>query len=459
MAIPSAYQVGLGLFGIDAETLALRAEVWRHLGPHLDAIMDKHFAGVIEHAPYYADMLRKQGHEYKALTLKHTERLFCKPFDEEWVQACKDIVKAEIELGHDMRSRPGRTITILSEFNALLRRRRGMRRGHALRLVDVATRVLMLDTTTAVSLHYHVQFREAQARGDALGGAIQDFRTAIHDLRVVVDTAVSSLNASSHELSGLAASASAETNKAAKAAADTVLLAGEMATATGQLTASIAEIHQQASGSARTTHTAAASAEQANANIRSLSEVVEQIGSVVDLIAKIAAQTNLLALNATIEAARAGEAGKGFAVVASEVKSLASQIAKATEEIGKQIALVREATRRSVGGIAGTSKTITEIATSAEVVAAAVNEQSAATANLANSASRTAANATTVSDSLNSVEQTILRTQTAAASVLEFATSLHSRTAEYDAALKALFRVASEHSGLQRFTDLSKASA
>ncbi len=457
--MPSAYQVGLGLYGIDAETLALRAEVWNILGPHLDAIMDKHFAGVSEHAPFYADMLRKQGREYKALTLKHTERLFCKPFDEAWVQACKDIVKAEIELGHDMRSRSGRAITILCELNALLRNRRGMLKRRAMRLLDVATRVLMLDAATAVSLHYHAQFREAKARGDALGCAIQEFRTAIHDLRVIVDTAVKSLNASSHELSGLAASASTETNKAAKAAADTVLLAGEMATATGQLTASIAEIHQQASGSARTSHTAVGSAEQANATIRSLSEVVEKIGSVVDLIAKIAAQTNLLALNATIEAARAGEAGKGFAVVASEVKMLATQTAKATDEIGKQIALVREATRRSVGEIAGTGKTIAEIAKSAEVVASAVDEQTSVTANLVESASRTAANAMTVSNSLQSVEQTILRTQTAASSVLEFAQSLHSRTAEYDAALKALFRVASEHSGLQKFTDLSKATA
>jgi hypothetical protein len=93
--------------------------------------MDKHFAGVRTHAPNYAEMLKKHGGEYKAITLKHTERLFCQPFDDQWVQDCKDIVKAEIDLGHDMRSRSGRVITILCGLNELLRTRRGMLKGRA----------------------------------------------------------------------------------------------------------------------------------------------------------------------------------------------------------------------------------------------------------------------------------------------------------------------------------------
>ncbi len=458
MTIPAAYQVGLGLYAIDAETLALRAEVWKILGPHLDAIMETHFAGVRTHAPFYADMLKTRGGEYKVLALKYTERLFCNPYDDQWVQDCKARVKAELELGHDLRSRSGVELTILCELNRLLRGRHATLKGKALKLVDCATRVFMLDSATAVSLHYHYQFRGVKARGDALSEAIQQFRTTTQALRDLADKVVVSLGETSRELHGLADSASAETTKAAKAAGDTVMLAGEMATASGQLTTSISEIHHQATSSAKTSHAAVASAEQANTSIQSLSEVVEKIGSVVGLISQIASQTNLLALNATIEAARAGEAGRGFAVVASEVKMLATQTSKATEEIAKQIAVIEEATRRSVGEIAGTSKTIADIAVVAESVAAAVDEQALATGSIASSASRTASNAEIVSESLRAVEQTILRTQNAAGSVLEFSKSLHGRTAEFEAALKALFKVATDQSGIQKFTDLSSAA-
>lgn len=455
MAIPPAYQVGLGLYGIDAETVALRPQVWKILGPNLDAILERHFAIVTEHAPYYVDMLRRRGGGYKALALKYTERLFCNPFDDAWVQDCKERVEAEIELGHDMRSRGGVAVTVLSEFNRLLRGRPLMRRDRALLLADVAARVLMLDVATAVSLHYHAEFRKAKARGDNLSKAIQDFGAAIEDLRGVVSTAVPALGESSRELTALAENASAETTKAAKAAADTVMQAAEMATATGELNASIGEIHRQAVASAETSHSAVASAEQANATIRSLSDVVERVGSVVGLISQIAAQTNLLALNATIEAARAGEAGRGFAVVASEVKTLATQTAKATQEIADHIAIIREATRQSVDKIAGTGETIGEISVIAESVAAAVDEQTSVTGSIAASANRTAANAATVSESLRVVEQTIGRTRGAATSVLDFSKSLHDRTVEFEQALQALFEASADQVGIRRFTDLS----
>ena len=455
MSLPPAYQVGLGLYGIDAETDGLRPEVWKVLGPQLDAIIDRHFALVTEHAPYYVDMLRKQGGNYKAQALKYTERLFCNPFDDAWVQDCKDRVEAEIEIGHDMRSRSGVAMSILSDLNRILGERRFLSRGRALQLADVATRVLMLDSATAVPLHYRAEFRKAKERGDALGAAIEHFQSTSQDIRRIVAEAITALGESSRSLSNFAETASAETGKARKAAGDTVSLAGEMATATGELTASIAEIHRQAATSAGTSLDAVASAEQANAEINSLSDVVEKIGSVVGLIARIAAQTNLLALNATIEAARAGEAGRGFAVVASEVKSLAGQTAKATEEIAQQIAVVREATRRSVDVIAGTGKTIEEIANIAESVAAAVDEQTSVTGNIAANAGRTAANAETVSDSLRAVEQTIQHTHKAANMVLEFSRSLHGRATEFEAALESLFRGTNDHIGVRKFTDLS----
>ena len=121
-----------------------------------------------------------------------------------------------------------------------------------------------------------------------------------------------------------------------------------------------------------------------------LAQGAQKIGDVVDLIAVIAAQTNLLALNATIEAARAGDSGKGFAVVASEVKSLASQTARATEDIRGQVAQIQAATREAVEAIQTITATIQNVSSIATAIAAAVEEQSAATGEIARNAQQTA---------------------------------------------------------------------
>ena len=401
MPVPPVYQVGLILYRIDAATLALRREAWAILGPHLDAIVERHYELVRRGAPYLAQKLLERGDSpYKQVILKYTERLFCNPFDEQWVQDCKDHVEAEVKLGHDMRSRSGVAQSLFSEFIQLLAARRFQSRSHALRLADTVSRVLALDIATAISIHYSVAFRDSKQRSEGLKKALESFAATAKNVRHTVGTAIGSLGEASTKLTAIAEDASVNTNTVAEAAGNTSLNAGEMAAATGQLTTSIAEIHTRALKSATMAREGVESSERANAAIRSLSDAVSKIGSVVNLIADIAAQTNLLALNATIEAARAGEAGRGFAVVASEVKSLATQTSKATEEISMQIAVVEEATRRSVDEIAGTGKSIDQIATIVETVASAVNGQTSATESITASASRTAADAATVSDAL-----------------------------------------------------------
>ncbi|MCQ8280185.1 methyl-accepting chemotaxis protein, partial [Acetobacteraceae bacterium KSS8] len=163
---------------------------------------------------------------------------------------------------------------------------------------------------------------------------------------------------------------------AARAADDGVQ---SVAAAAEELSASIREITRQVATGAQQASTVADNAKQTDTVVGQLAEASGRVGQIVELISSIAAQTNLLALNATIEAARAGEAGKGFAVVASEVKSLAQQTAKATEGVGEQVAQIRAATEAAVTALAGIAAGIGDISRSSVMIAAAVEEQGAAT--------------------------------------------------------------------------------
>ena len=176
-----------------------------------------------------------------------------------------------------------------------------------------------------------------------------------------------------------------------------------VAAAAEELSGSIQEISRRVAEAASVTADAVDKAEETNQTIRSLSDAAQKIGEVIALITDIASQTNLLALNATIEAARAGDAGKGFAVVAGEVKTLASQTARATEEISAQVTAIQAETGRAVaaiGGIAGVIGTVNEITVG---IASAVEEQGAATSEIARNVQQAATGTTEVSQSMGQV--------------------------------------------------------
>ncbi len=446
MPVPPAFEVRLASYGIDADVLQTRGELWELIEPHLDGIINE----VLELWPTIATALADRLRQNRAAIFDniktYTAKLFTEPFDEQWVADAEARAKFEIALELDLRTRPMIAQNLLARMSPIIGRHCRFSGPKAAHLCDVARRILMLDAANAVACHGNAEVAAQKVRTDALVAAVAQFAETITGVRGSMTEAVAALGETSDRMTALAQESTAATAQASGAAEETAADVSKMAGAAGQMVASIAQIHREATESAALAHQSILQAERANGTIRSLLAAADNIGSVVGLISDIAAQTNLLALNATIEAARAGSAGKGFAVVASEVKSLATQTAKATEDISHQIAVVQEATRRSVEEIAGTGRTVADIAIKAERVAIAVDDQTAANESIAQSAARAAANAKTVATALRMAADTIGRTQQAAQSVLDFSRSLSGRTAALDQVVDALLMAAKKHS-------------
>ncbi|WP_374652355.1 methyl-accepting chemotaxis protein [Dongia sp.] len=268
---------------------------------------------------------------------------------------------------------------------------------------------------------------DAAARADAeaklkraqeLDNLIRGFESQVGDLVGTLSSAASELQSSAQSMSATAEQTNQQSNAVAAAAEQTTANVQTVAAATEELTSSISEIGRQVSQSTNIAQKAVTQAALTNTQVQGLATAAQAIGDVVRLINDIASQTNLLALNATIEAARAGEAGKGFAVVASEVKNLASQTAKATEEIGSKIAEIQEATDHSVSAIQDISKVIEEISHISTTIAAAVEEQAAATNEIARNVQQASQGTTEVSGNIQGVTEAAGETGRAAGQVL-----------------------------------------
>ncbi len=224
---------------------------------------------------------------------------------------------------------------------------------------------------------------EKARRSAAMDALVQDFESVMVGVLTTLSDAATRMTDAATSIGAMSQQTNAEATKVAGAARETDENLQTVASASEELSASIGEIGRQITGAATMAGNAVSQSSEAETQVRRLDQFAGEIGQIVELIRSIAGQTNLLALNATIEAARAGEAGKGFAVVASEVKSLATQTARATEDIATQIAAIQGSVGATVSTIEGIGSTIGRLNEAAVAVASAVEQQAAATGEIA----------------------------------------------------------------------------
>jgi methyl-accepting chemotaxis protein len=276
----------------------------------------------------------------------------------------------------------------------------------------------------------HAQDSRTASRQQAVEAHIGRFESRIRDTLATLRSASEKMRATSEGMSSVSAETNAQVRQASTASGAASSHVQSVAAASEQLSASIADISRQVSHAAGIAGRAVEQTRQTDGTVQGLAATASRIGEVVELINSIAGQTNLLALNATIEAARAGEAGKGFAVVASEVKSLATQTARATEEISQQISAVQNVASEAVEAIKGIGGIIGEVSQVATAIAAAVEQQGAATQEITRSTQQAAHGTQQAADNLSGVTKGADASGAAAAEVKSAAEVLAVQTRE-----------------------------
>jgi methyl-accepting chemotaxis protein len=281
----------------------------------------------------------------------------------------------------------------------------------------------------AVELHEHEDNAARLKREAAIRTEVEAFSRELTDTMVGFGAMTKRMSGALDTMVAAAHNASEGSIKARTASTDAAGDVSSVANASEQLLESIEEISRQVVQSNAVVKKAVSESVETNAGMAKLSAAARRVGDVVSLISRIAAQTNLLALNATIEAARAGEAGRGFAVVAQEVKTLATQTARATQDIAEQIADMQAATETSVAAIDMIQHKIGEVEHISAIIAAAVHEQGASTQEIARNVRSAASGTAAMSGHVENVAAAVAHTTTGVESVVSLARELDDLTA------------------------------
>ncbi|SOD96792.1 methyl-accepting chemotaxis sensory transducer with Cache sensor [Caenispirillum bisanense] len=330
----------------------------------------------------------------------------------------RDISRPTIDLAHRMHDLADGRLDV-----AVVATDRGDEIGEMARAMDVFKHN-MLERRRLEEEQKAAEARAKEERRALMHRLADDFERAVGEVVASVSDAAAELEATATAMTSTAEETSRQSGVVAGAAEEATASVETVAAATEELSASIADISRRVGGASAEARAAVEEAERSNEMVLELAHAAERIGEVVVLINDIANQTNLLALNATIEAARAGDAGKGFAVVANEVKTLANQTARATEDITQQIAAIQGATKGTVAAIQDIGRTIARISDTAGAIAVAVEQQGAATHEIARNVAAAAQGAGDVTHNIAGVKDAAGETGAAAAQVQMSASTL-----------------------------------
>jgi len=403
---------------VSSELLKNKEFIMKSLPQALDAFY-RHVAAFPEVARFF----RSADHmaHAKAMQLRHWDLITSGRFDETYVASVTKIGEVHNAIGLEPKLYIGGYNFLLSHMMGLIAS--GMTGGlfkgasstRAVRLQTAVAKALMLDMDLAIAVYIEAGRRQAQA---TLQGFADRLDQSVGAIVSSLATSAGQMQSAARDLSATAKEASQQSDAVAAAAEEASASVRSVAAATEEMAASAHEIGRQVTESANIASQAVAVANDTVQKINRLSDSADKIGTIVDLIRDIAGQTNLLALNATIEAARAGEAGRGFAVVAAEVKGLADQTAKATAEIGSQIGGIQTETKETAQAINMISDVIRNISAIAASISSAVQQQGAATNEIAENVEQASRGTQAVTANIFGVHKTASSTLSASDHVL-----------------------------------------